>query len=157
MPGIDRPRNGPGRAGSDENPKKTSVSGGLADKVNLVNVLTAVQVGDGWFSENPGGLDRYFHDLLDALPEAGVACRGLVVGSTDVDQETDGVVRAFARPDEPLRKRSKAVQAAVSRAWVTPNGERKVLVTHFALYAPPLAQRPPRPAVGRAFPRPVGR
>lgn len=101
--------------------------------------LTAVQVGAGWFSESPGGLDRYYHDLIEALPGAGVQCRGLVVGSADVDQETDGTVRAFALPDESIFRRWRKARQAVARLWnAIPPGENRVLVTHFALYGYPL-------------------
>ncbi|MGC4031978.1 MAG: glycosyltransferase family 4 protein [Tepidisphaeraceae bacterium] len=104
-----------------------------------MEALTAVQVGAGWFSENPGGLDRYYHDLLDVLPEVGVQCRGLVVGTNAVEQETDGAVRTFALPDEPLLRRWRNARAAVDRVWNSlPGSSKKVLVTHFALYGYPL-------------------
>ena len=111
--------------------------------------LTTVQVGAGWFSENPGGLDRYYHDLIEALPEAGVGCRGLVVGTARVDEEADGSVRAFAGPTEPVRRRMRAARDAVSRLWTAvPPDDAKVLVTHFAQYAYPLlADRARRPWV----------
>lgn len=101
--------------------------------------LTAIQVGAGWFAENPGGLDRYFHDLIEALPEVGVQCRGLVVGTPAVDAETDGAVRAFALPDESMFKRWRSVRQAVQRIVKSlPADQSRVLVTHFAMYAYPL-------------------
>ena len=110
--------------------------------------LATVQVGAGWFSENPGGLDRYYHDLLDVLPEAGVRCRGLVVGTPAVEQETDGDVRAFALPDEPIFRRWRNARAAVDRLWQTLPEDERVLVTHFALYGYPLRRsRDKRPWV----------
>lgn len=101
--------------------------------------LSAVQVGAGWFSENPGGLDRYYHELLETLNEHGVSCRGLVVGTRSVEEETDSAVRAFAAPDEPILRRWRNVRQAVTRAWqaLPPDGQR-VLVSHFAIYAYPL-------------------
>lgn len=66
-------------------------------------------------------------------------CRGLVVGTPAIDQETDGTVRAFALPDEPLLRRWRNSRVAVNRLWhAVPPGEPCVLVTHFALYAYPL-------------------
>ena len=113
-----------------------------------VEQLATVQVGAGWFSENPGGLDRYYHDLLDVLPEAGVRCRGLVVGTPAIEQETDGDVRAFALPDEPLLRRWKNARTAVDRIWQTLPDQERVLVTHFALYGYPLVRsRDKRPWV----------
>jgi glycosyltransferase involved in cell wall biosynthesis len=114
-----------------------------------VTPLTAVQVGAGWFSENPGGLDRYYHDLIEALPEVGVQCRGLVVGTGSVDSETDGTVRTFAAPDDPLLRRWRSARQAVRRVWASlPPADQRVLVTHFALYAYPLLkERNSRPWV----------
>ena len=110
--------------------------------------LATVQVGAGWFSENPGGLDRYYHDLLDVLPDAGVRCRGLVVGTPAIEQETDGDVRAFALPEESILRRWRNARAAVDRLWQTLPERERVLVTHFALYGYPLRRsRDKRPWV----------
>jgi hypothetical protein len=46
-----------------------------------------------WFAERPGGLDRYFCELLRHLPAAGVEGRGLVMGTAErVAVESGGSV-----------------------------------------------------------------
>ena len=95
-------------------------------------MISTLQLGLGWFPEHPGGLDRYFFELLNALPEAGVSCRGLLAGSGAAAAATNGRVRAFASESDSLPRRLYAVRDAVSRA----NAEQPVdlLVSHFALH-----------------------
>ncbi|RKP45317.1 glycosyltransferase family 4 protein [Pararobbsia silviterrae] len=97
--------------------------------------ISALQLGLHWFPERPGGLDRIYQNLIEALPDAGVDVRGLVAGSDAVARESNGVVRAFARPDRPLVERLRAARRAV-RAML---GEWSpdVVVSHFALYSAP--------------------
>ena len=105
--------------------------------------LLAVQVGSGWFPEAAGGLNRYYFDLLRALPDAGVDRRGLVVGSHDVEADSGGSVRAYAPADVAIWKRWRAGRRAVRQAWSdVPATRPALLATHFAAYAYPLA-RPP--------------
>jgi glycosyltransferase involved in cell wall biosynthesis len=98
--------------------------------------LTTLQLGLNWFPEQPGGLDRYFYELMRALPRAGVACRGLVLGSSAVGEATGGQVRPFAGPGSSLLQRLRAVRKAVKSAILA--DEPDVFVSHFALYALPV-------------------
>ncbi|MEJ0003504.1 MAG: glycosyltransferase family 4 protein [Pararobbsia sp.] len=97
--------------------------------------LTALQLGLHWFPERPGGLDRIYQNLIEALPKAGVDVRGLVAGSAQVEVESKGVVRAFARPDAPLQSRLRSMRREVRRtlAEIDPD----LIVSHFALYGAP--------------------
>jgi glycosyltransferase involved in cell wall biosynthesis len=56
-------------------------------------------------SPTDGGLERYFFGLLAALPQAGTASRGLVVGREDGSCDGAPLVRAFARRDQPMLRR----------------------------------------------------
>lgn len=97
--------------------------------------ISALQLGLHWFPEKPGGLDRIYKNLIDTLPDAGVDVRGLVSGSDAVERDSNGVVRAFARPDLPLLERLRAARRTVRDtldAW-----QPDVLVSHFALYSGP--------------------
>ncbi|MGC4030155.1 MAG: glycosyltransferase family 4 protein [Tepidisphaeraceae bacterium] len=106
--------------------------------------LTTVQVGSGWFPEIAGGLNRYYFDLVHALPAVGVDCRGLVVGSAEVDRQSGGAVHAYAPAKASLLERWRAGRRATRDALTSPTLPKPaVLVTHFALYAWPLP-RPPR-------------
>ncbi|HTJ95776.1 MAG TPA: glycosyltransferase family 4 protein [Pararobbsia sp.] len=97
--------------------------------------ISALQLGLHWFPERPGGLDRIYQNLIEALPDAGVNVRGLVAGSEAVAQQTDGVVRAFARPDAPLLERLRAARRSVRSTLAEWSPD--VVVSHFALYSAP--------------------
>lgn len=96
--------------------------------------LQSLQIGKGWLPEQGGnGLDRVFHALCRHLPEAGVKVDGLVAGAADVAGATDGRVRTFADPEDPLPHRlAGARSAAKARA---PDAD--LAACHFALYGAP--------------------
>jgi glycosyltransferase involved in cell wall biosynthesis len=82
-------------------------------------------IGKGWFPEQTGGLDRYFRDLFEQLPEA----RAVVVGGQGlVDRHR---VRAVSAHDQPLAVRLVALTRAIRKE------ARSVSIVdlHFALYA----------------------
>ncbi len=81
-------------------------------------------LGQGWFPDQVGGLDRYFRCLLEHQPEA----RGIVVGP--VSGPADRVL-AVSRHDAPLLRRLVAFGAAARREA----RDAEVLDAHFALYA----------------------
>ena len=94
--------------------------------------LHTVQVGMGWPSEQPGGLNRVFAALVAHLPAEGVEVRGLVAGSAAVERDSGGAVRAFAPPTVPMWRRIAAVRRALDRMLHARGDE--VLVSHFAPY-----------------------
>jgi glycogen synthase len=106
--------------------------------------LAALQIGGGWFPEAPGGLERVFHALAMHLPDAGVATRGLVVGSPAVAAASGGRVTAFAPAQAPILTRWRAARRALRHEIGLFSSE--VIAAHFALYAFPvldlLAGRP---------------
>jgi glycogen(starch) synthase len=97
--------------------------------------ITALQLGLHWFPERPGGLDRIYQNLIDALPAAGVDVRGLVAGSAQVEAASNGVVRAFAPPEAPLLQRLRSVRREVRRSLQETDPD--LVVSHFALYGAP--------------------
>lgn len=98
--------------------------------------LSTLQIGAGWFPENPGGLDRYFYELLRALPGVDVDCRGLVIGTGRVAAESSGRVRAFAARGDSLVKRWFAARDAMAQT-LAELGQRCLVSAHFSLYAHP--------------------
>ena len=102
---------------------------------NAPPALRSLQLGEGWFPERPGGLNRVVYHLARHLPEAGVGVRGLVVGSEDVAAATGGRVAAFAAPEAPLPVRMMQARQAVRR--VMADERLDVVAAHFALYAAP--------------------
>jgi len=97
--------------------------------------MHTLQVGKGWFPEQSGGLNRYYHELLRHLPAAGVEVSGLVAGSPDVALQSSGVVRSFAPAQASLPARLNQVRRLVQQALRENPGS--LFVTHFALYAAP--------------------
>ncbi len=83
-------------------------------------------IGNGWFPEpHTGGLDRYFRELLDQLPEA---C-AIVVG--DGPATRSGRVKAVCAPDRPLLLRLWALTRAIRKEARSAD----LIDVHFALYA----------------------
>jgi glycosyltransferase involved in cell wall biosynthesis len=82
-----------------------------------------LMLGYGWFPDQVDGLNRYYRDLLEHLPEA----RGIVVGG---DSSTPARVAGVSGHGRPLARRLFAVWQAAQRAAETTD----VVETHFALY-----------------------
>lgn len=81
-------------------------------------------LGMGWFPDTPGGLNRYFRELLEQLP----AARAVVIGpGADAPERVELVASASA----PLARRLLAFASAARRATV----DAELIDAHFALYA----------------------
>jgi glycosyltransferase involved in cell wall biosynthesis len=81
-------------------------------------------LGKGWFPSQLGGLDRYYRDLLERLPEA----RGVVVGPAE---DASSRVVAASKHSAPLPLRLLAFARAARRQVA----DADVVDVHFALYA----------------------
>lgn len=85
-------------------------------------------LGAEWFTELPGGLNRYVRDLHGELERRGARPRALVIGPAPGAPPS---VRAAGRWDEPLALRLRRFARAASEL-----AEGAALVdAHFALYA----------------------
>ncbi|PKY11410.1 hypothetical protein B1757_04105 [Acidithiobacillus marinus] len=91
-----------------------------------------LQLGSSWLPEHSGGLERYYHDLLQNLPAQQVSCRGLVVGSREIEKTTNGQVRAFSRPEKSLLHRWFKARMAMKK--VLKEFQPELVCIHFALY-----------------------
>src|SRR5262245_25470310 len=81
-------------------------------------------LGKGWFPDELGGLDRYYRDLLECLPEAS----GVVVGgAASVPPRVMGV----SEHARPLPERLVCFWRAAQRVA----DEVDVVDAHFGLYA----------------------
>jgi glycosyltransferase involved in cell wall biosynthesis len=89
----------------------------------------------GWLPEQPGGLNRYYADLVRALTTLGVEVTGLVAGSSDVSRQTGGRIRAFSPMQSSLPRRLMAVRRECAAALAA--DPTALPVAHFALYALP--------------------
>jgi glycosyltransferase involved in cell wall biosynthesis len=103
--------------------------------MNPTASLSTIQIGKEWFPEKPGGLDRYYFELVRHLPAAGVAVNGLVIGSDQITTDTAGTIRSFAPSGASLMTRWRGVRNHLGRALS--DDPASLVVTHFALYAAP--------------------
>lgn len=101
--------------------------------------MKALQLGLDWFPERAGGLPRYFFDLMNAAPEAGITARGLVAGSENVAKDSGGQVRAFAPISTSLPGRLFAARKAVGEELT--RFDPDLVASHFALYTLPALDR----------------
>lgn len=101
--------------------------------------IRTLQLGMNWFPEKPGGLDRYYHDLLNHFPEAGVKARGLVCGSPGVEEDSLGTVRAATNFQTSLPGRMLAFRHALINDLC--DFHPHVIGGHFALYTWPVLGR----------------
>ena len=98
--------------------------------------IGTLQIGNDWFGERQGGLNRFYSELLKNLPAVGVGVRGMVAGSSAVAAETGGVVRGFASPRDPLVRRLLAARRAGQQ--IMREDKTDLIAVHFALYGIPL-------------------
>lgn len=97
--------------------------------------MHTLQLGAHWFPEQPGGLERYYYELLRELPAVGVCCRGLVIASAPPRTDQATPVHAAASGAAPLWTRWRAVRRLVRRSLAEHPVD--VVASHFALYAAP--------------------
>ena len=97
--------------------------------------LQTVQIGQEWVTEKSGGLNRFFSELVQALPSVGVGVTGLVTGTAQVSRRSSGAVRPFAALDDSLLARLTGVRAEVRKELASNPGS--LLVSHFALNVAP--------------------
>lgn len=102
-------------------------------------MLHTVQIGMGWFPEQAGGLNRVYYNLSRTLPQIGVKVQGLVTGSPDVAQQTNGQITSFAPSTAPLPVRWWKARREAGR--IMAEQKTSLVAAHFALYAAPLGRR----------------
>ncbi len=101
--------------------------------------MKILQIGMEWFPENPGGLDRYYYDCYQYLPQANIELAGLLAGSDKVIQNSQGKVKAFAAPELSLPKRWLKMRAAFKQTIESDCHD--LIVSHFALYTFPILNK----------------
>ena len=109
-------------------------------------MLNTLQIGMGWFPEQAGGLNRFYYDCARHLPAAGIGIRGLVAGSPQVAQDSQGQIQAFAPQKASLLERWQGARSAARQ--LLKEEDLPLVVSHFALYGfPILSQIGDRPFV----------
>jgi glycogen(starch) synthase len=100
-----------------------------------VDELSILQLGMGWFPEQPGGLNRVFYNLMCHLPELGIAVRGCVIGSPEISRASCNRVFALALPTAPLPRRLWEARRTIGRMLREYSPD--LLASHFALFTWP--------------------
>jgi glycosyltransferase involved in cell wall biosynthesis len=90
----------------------------------------------GSLSEQAGGLTRFYYELLQHLPQCGIAVRGLVDGSSRQFPDSEQSVREFAPPTVPLPIRWRALRRELRRELTEQRPD--LIVSHFAPYTFPV-------------------
>ncbi|HWA16903.1 MAG TPA: glycosyltransferase family 4 protein [Gemmatimonadales bacterium] len=103
--------------------------------MTLTMDLSTLQLGKGWFPEQSGGLNRYYHGLLQHLPAAGVEVNGLVAGSDQVAASSEGAVTSFAPSRSRLPARWRGARQHFRQLLA--HHPSSLVVSHFALYTAP--------------------
>ena len=115
---------------------KTASNGALSTPIPSRPALSSLQLGMSWFAEKPGGLERYFAELLEHLPEAGVTSRGIVMGSNRVRQESNGTIIAAAAADARLWTRWSSMRRTVTAELADTHFD--LIASHHSLYTAPV-------------------
>lgn len=101
--------------------------------------ISTLQLGMGWFPEQPGGLNRYYRDLITQIRRTGVEVVGVVAGSPDIYRDSEGIVTPFSPSDRVLPLRLLAARIRVSK--VIQERSPNLIASHFALYTFPILDK----------------
>lgn len=100
--------------------------------------MKTLQIGMGWFPEQPGGLNRFYYGCLQHLPTIDIAVQGLVAGSRQVASESGGHVLSFSHKETSLPQRWWSIR----REFQTlSKQDYHLIASHFALYTLPILDR----------------
>jgi glycosyltransferase involved in cell wall biosynthesis len=91
-------------------------------------------VGTGWYPQDPGGLEKYFYGMTQALLGAGDSVDLFVTGTPQLDTANAGAY-SIGQPGDPLWKRMFAARQVFARTMRRPYD---VINMHFAMNALPL-------------------
>jgi len=96
--------------------------------------LGVLQIGLESLKERPGGLNRYFVELLDALSSEGISVHGIVTGAAIMREGSEEPLTTVAGRRTSLVSSLLAIRTAVSRLGT----DVDVIDAHFALTALPV-------------------
>jgi glycosyltransferase involved in cell wall biosynthesis len=101
------------------------------------NVTRGVlQIGMGWFAEEPGGLNRMYAGLFKGMVDRGVGVQGLVAGDPAMAVSAPPNVAFFARREDALMRRLAACRRMAQA--ILHSEAIDVVAAHFSPYALPV-------------------
>jgi glycosyltransferase involved in cell wall biosynthesis len=98
--------------------------------------MKILQIGLEWFPDRGGGLDRYYYDCCQYLPQADIKVTGLLSGSDKVIKDSKGIIQAFASPEDSLIQRWLKMSRVFNQTLSA--NQCDLIVSHFALYTFPI-------------------
>jgi glycosyltransferase involved in cell wall biosynthesis len=101
--------------------------------------LSVLEIGNGWFPERAGGLNRMFFNLNRHLPSVGIQPSGLVVGSGNIFEQSNGTTQGCIPSASPLPKRLFAFRNRAEDLLKTSRID--LVASHFALYTLPILDK----------------
>ena len=100
--------------------------------------MKTIQIGMGWFPQQAGGLNRVYYDCYHYLPAVGIEINGLVAGLSEVNQQTQGKIQAFAPIDAPMWQRWLQMRKHFE---TIPKQDYDLIAAHFPLYTVPIIDK----------------
>jgi glycosyltransferase involved in cell wall biosynthesis len=97
---------------------------------------TVLQIGNRWFPEAPGGLERYHYDLTRHLPAAGFEVMSLAVAGSAGAVGPSVQLTAYATPSTFITHRLSALRHAVQRCLAA--RPVALMACHYPLYGLPI-------------------
>lgn len=97
--------------------------------------MKTLHIGNDWIGERPGGLSRYLLGLTNALPNAGVSVRGMVVGQPSLITTQAPHFDSLASSGDKLPLRLWRSRSAIRKMLLKYRPD--VLASHFSLYTLP--------------------
>lgn len=100
--------------------------------------MKTIQIGMGWFPQQAGGLNRVYYDCYHYLPAVGIEIKGLVAGLSEVNQETQGKIQAFAPSNASVWQRWLKMRNYFE---IIPKQDYDLIAAHFPLYTFPIIDK----------------
>jgi glycosyltransferase involved in cell wall biosynthesis len=102
----------------------------------MTNAPLVMQIGNRWFPEEPGGLERYHYDLVRHLPAAGFDVMSLAVARSADVLGPGTEMNAYASPNSFITHRLSALRHAVRECIAT--RPVSLVACHYPLYGFPI-------------------
>ncbi|MBW4537137.1 MAG: glycosyltransferase family 4 protein [Pleurocapsa minor HA4230-MV1] len=94
--------------------------------------MKILQIGLEWFPERAGGLNRYYYDCCNYLPQEDIQLDSLLTGSSKINQDLPSRVIAVAPSKSLLLQRWRAMRKNYRQ--LVAQEKYDLIVSHFALY-----------------------
>ncbi len=98
--------------------------------------MKTLQIGLEWFPERAGGLNRYYYDCCNYLPQEDIQFDSLLTGSIKIEEDLPSRVIAVAPAKSSLFKRWLGMRRTYRQ--LIAREQYDLIVSHFSLYTFPI-------------------